>query len=103
MKGLKDTKKVLKLDNLKHRKDGGGEDPKRILSEGEKVQVAVMLERLTALETQTQQIRLGLADLIRTIVVSRGLDDSKFGVNLAAGRILPIDKGNPTREVEPTE
>lgn len=83
---------------LGRRKDGSKEAVSDVLTEGEKVQMAVMLERLNLLQAQLDQIRRATSDLINTIVTSRGLDTQKYGVNLAVGRILPID---PVKAVEP--
>ena len=68
------------------------------LTETEMTQVQVMLERLNALQAQLQETNQALQkvdaatrNLIGSIVQARGRDPMKFGVNLAAGRILPID------------
>ena len=62
-----------------------------VLSEAEKVQLVVLIEKVNTLQAQLQQVQLGLSGLIGSIVGQRGLDPKKFGVNLAAGKILPID------------
>ena len=73
-------------------------EKRTLLTDGEKVQMAVMLEKLQIVETQAKQVRLGLSELITSIVRQRGLDPMKFGVNLGAGRILPIGKDGQGQE-----
>ena len=80
----------LDIGTLNRRKDGNKEQMSDVLTEGEKVQMAVMMERLNTLQAQLDQIRRATADLITSIVVARGLDPQKYGVNLAAGRVLPV-------------
>lgn len=62
-----------------------------LLTEGEKIQLIVIIEKVNTLKAQLDQVSKGLSDLITSIVVIRGLNPEKFGVNLAAGRILPVD------------
>ena len=78
---------------LSRRGDGSKEQMTDVLTEGEKVQMAVMIERLNNLQAQLDQIRRATADLITSIVTVRGLDPQKYGVNLAAGRVLPTEEG----------
>ena len=78
------------IEELARRGDGKKEQMSDVLTEGEKVQVAVMMERLNLLQTQLDQIKRATADLITSIVTARGLDPQKYGVNLAAGRVLPV-------------
>lgn len=77
------------------KRNGGKEQVSDVLTEGEKVQVAVMLEKLNTLQAQLNQIRSATSDLITCIVMARGYDPQKYGVNLAAGRILPVDEPKP--------
>ena len=60
------------------------------LTEGEKVQVAVMLEKMNLLQGQLTQVQKAASDLISAIVKLRGLDPANYGINLAAGKILPV-------------
>lgn len=92
--------RLLKLEALAKRGGDGKEPVNDALTEGEKVQVGVMLERLNTLQAQLDQVRRATADLISSIVVARGLDPQKFGVNLAVGRILPVDKHPPQQVAE---
>ena len=98
--GLNANRKIG-IEDLARRGNGNKESISDALTEGEKVQMAVMLERLHTIQAQLDQIRMGTSDLINSIVTSRGLDPQKYGVNLAAGRILPIDTVMPV--VEPIE
>ena len=77
---------------LVRRGDGRGEQVSDVLTEGEKVQVAVMVERLNNLQAQLDQMKRATADLITSIVSARGLDPQKYGVNLAVGKVLPIEQ-----------
>ena len=70
---------------------GDGQHPDYPLTEAEKIQVAVLIEKMNTLQAQIQQVQVGLSGLITSIVELRGLDPKKFGVNLAAGKILPVD------------
>jgi len=89
------------VGELARRGNGSKGQVSDVLTEGEKVQMAVMLEKLNLLQAQLDQIRMGTSDLINTIVTGHGLDPQKYGVNLAAGRILPIEPIKPiARTVE---
>jgi len=81
----------VRVEELAQHGDGKKELLPDILTEGEKVQVAIMFERLNALQAQLGQVRNACSELITTIVVARGFDPKKYGVNLAAGRVLPVD------------
>ena len=95
--GVNANRKVT-IEELARRGNGSKGQVSDVLTEGEKVQMAVMLEKLNLLQAQLSQIQMGTSDLINTIVTSRGLDPQKYGVNLAAGRILPIDTVMPVVE-----
>lgn len=95
MAKLNTEKGKVGIEALARRKDGGKEQMSDVLTEGEKVQMAVMVERLNNLQAQLDQIRRATADLITSIVTARGLDPQKYGVNLAAGRILPVEGQQP--------
>jgi len=84
------TMQKVDIETLARRKDGSKEQPSYVLTEGEKVQLSVLFERLNLLNAQLEQIRQGTSELITSIVKARGLDTKKYGVNLAAGRILPV-------------
>lgn len=61
------------------------------LTEPEKVQVALILREVATLQGNLNQTNAALGALIDSIVRSRGLDPKTFGVNLAAGKILPLE------------
>ena len=86
------------IEQLARRDNGAKERVSDVLTEGEKVQVAVMMEKLNLLQTQLDQIKQATAALITSIVVVRGLDPQKYGVNLAAGRVLPVESPLPQPE-----
>ena len=88
------TQKV-DIGALARRKDGNKGQMTEVLTEGEKVQVAIMMERLNLLQTQLDQIKGATAELITSIVIARGLDPVKYGVNLAAGKVLPVGEPQP--------
>jgi agmatine/peptidylarginine deiminase len=70
-----------------------------ILTEAEKVQVSVMIEKVMALQNQLRDTQVALSSLIESIVWARNLDPAFFGVNLAAGKILRAKKpGGNSRE-----
>lgn len=94
MKRVNAIGEKLQIKDLADRgKDGDkGKADITLLTEAEKTQVAVLVERVSALQVQFNQVNSALSELIRSIVVMRGLDSAEFGVNLAAGRVLPIDK-----------
>lgn len=101
MKNAKGSK--LDIRALATRKNGDREQVSDTLTAGEKVQVAVMVEKLNGLQTQLAQIQGATSELITTIVVSRGLDPKKYGVNLAAGKILPVGPVAPVAPEVPQE
>lgn len=81
-------------------------DEKMVLTDGEKAILTVLLEKAQWVETEDQKVqmerqksRLALSGMVGQIVQARGLDVTKFGVNLAAGRIMPIDQ--PIEEKTP--
>lgn len=65
--------------------------PKMELTEAEKINFTILLEKANQLQVDFQKVNIAIAGLVGQIVQSRGLDTTKFGVNLAAGRILPIE------------
>ena len=81
------------IEALARRGDGKKEPMSDVLTEGEKVQVAVMIERLNNLQVQLDQMKRATADLITSIVTLRVRDPKAYGVNLAAGKILPVEGG----------
>jgi hypothetical protein len=86
------AKDKTKLQDLAKLRDNGGGQADYPLTDGEKVQMAIMLEKVNGLQAQLNQASQATADLISSIVKARGLDPKKFGVNLAAGKILPTDE-----------
>ena len=94
----------VKLEQLMaRRKDGSKEAISDTLTDGEKVQLSVMLEKVNVLQSQLNQVTGAFTELIASIVTLRGLDVREYGVNLAAGRILPIDKPKPIEKPEDAE
>lgn len=93
MEKLNTRESKVDIEALVKRGDGQKKPMSDVLTDGEKVQMAVMLERLNNLQSQLDQIRRATGDLITSIVVARGLDPKLYGVNLAAGRILPVEGG----------
>lgn len=83
----------VSIDDLKKRKDGDKEQLPLTMSEGEKVQLAVLLEKISLTQEQLRQYQIAASELVATIVKSRGLDPKEYGVNLAAGQILPVASG----------
>ena len=80
------------------------QEAERVLTQGEKVQLAIMFEKLNMLETQVQQVRAGVGELITSMVTHRGLDPIAYGVNLAEGMIKPIERnGKEPRTPAPAE
>lgn len=61
------------------------------LTEAEKITFGLLLERAQQLQAQSQQVNIAISGQVTQIVRSRGLDPAKFGVNLAAGKILPLE------------
>ena len=61
------------------------------LTEVEKTTFGIVLERLNQLQTDFQKVQVAVSGMVDQSVKMRGLDPKKFGVNLAAGKILPID------------
>ena len=60
------------------------------LTPSERVQMTIMFDRLNLLNAQLREVDLATRELIRSIVTARGKNPEKFGVNLAAGKILPV-------------
>ena len=60
------------------------------LTPSERVQLTLMLDRLNLLNNQLREVDLATRELVGSIVMARGRDPLKFGVNLAAGKILPV-------------
>ena len=75
------------------------DDQGMLLTDAEKAGLSILIEKTGQVELELQRARLALSGMIGQIVQARGLDVTKFGVNLAAGRILPID--SPTQEKTP--
>ena len=99
MEKINTHRQKVRLEDLANaRKDGSKEAMSDVLTEAEKVQVAVLIEKAQTLQAQFNQVNQGLSGLITSIVTARGLDPKEFGVNLAAGRILPIDSPIPVNK-----
>lgn len=61
------------------------------LTEVEKISCGIVVEKYNTLQAEFQKVSLALKGMVSNIVQSRGMDPSKFGVNLALGRILSIE------------
>lgn len=61
------------------------------LTEVESLRLALAQEKLTNLQLQFQVEETTFRQLITSIVQARGKDPLKWGVNLVAGKILPIE------------
>lgn len=83
------------VDEVFGRKDGDKEaamDKLATLTEAEKIQVAVLIEKSGTLQAQFKSVSEALSSLINSIVVMRGFDPKKYGVNLAAGKVLLMEE-----------
>ena len=77
---------------------GGKPAPQMELTEVEKFNFEVLLQRLALAtdqlkqaEAEVKRLDAGVRAVAGQLVFDRGLDQTKFGVNLAAGRILPLE------------
>jgi len=61
------------------------------LTDVEKATIPIVVERVNILQAELQKAQFALSGLITQAVQARRLDPNKFGVNLAAGRILPVE------------
>jgi len=105
--GKTNAKHKLKMPHL-FKSGGDGKKPTGDfpLTEAEKIQLGLLFERIGNLESQLQQYKGALGDLINTVVSKRGLDVKKYGVNLGVGRILPMAesvKQEPVKQEPVTE
>ncbi len=78
-------------------------DGKMLLTDAEKAGLSILIEKQGQVEAELQKCRIALSGMIAQVVQARGLDVRKFGVNLGAGRILPIDhqqEGVPAEETK---
>ena len=75
-------------------------DGRMLLTDAEKAGLSILIEKQGQVEMELQKCRLALSGMITQVVQARGLDVRKFGINLGAGRILPIDgqQGAPAEE-----
>ena len=78
-------------------------DGKMLLTDAEKAGLSILIEKQGQVEMELQKSRLALSGMIAQVVQARGLDVRKFGVNLGAGRILPIDHPKSIEESPPAE
>jgi len=65
------------------------QDPKMALTEAEKVNAELLIQRMNELQENLRKTQVALAGFISQVVQARGLDPRQFGINLGAGRILP--------------
>ena len=65
--------------------------PQMELTEAEKFTFEILLQKLNEAQVEFQRMDAGVKAIVGQILQSRGLDQTKFGVNLAAGRILPLE------------
>lgn len=68
-----------------------GKTPQMELSEAETINFKILVEKSQQLQAEFNQVQKAIAGLVGQIITSRGLNPKKFGVNLAAGRILPLE------------
>lgn len=90
MEKLNAIEKIVKVKDLSRRGNGENELQDYPLTEHEITQVAIMLEKVNTLTAQLDQVNKAFSALIESIVTARKLDTRKFGVNLAAGKILSL-------------
>lgn len=87
------AKNRLKVEQvMARRNDGDKEIGSELLTEAEKVQMSVLLEKLADLQSQSEQVRRAISALIVSIVSARGLDPKRYGVNVGQGKVLPLDE-----------
>lgn len=99
-KQLNAKESKVNIEELNRRKNGDKEQLSPILTDGEKVQMSVMLEKLNLLQAQLRQVQIATSELVTTIVKSRGLNPKEYGVNLAAGKVVPIETGAPKEKAK---
>ena len=78
--------KAREMERLRQLQD----DPKMLLTEAEKYNVELLLQKQQELQQQLNKVAIALSGFISQTVSARGLNPKSWGVNLAAGRILPI-------------
>ena len=86
MKALKDLERSASPDTL--------------LTDAEKITLGVLIDKANQLQQELQRIQVALSGTINDIVVKRGLNPIKYGVNLAVGRILPVTQQGPPPPVK---
>ena len=69
------------------------------LTDPEKITFGILLEKANNLQSDLQKVQGAIQAQVAVIVGARGLSTAKYGVNLAAGRILLIDL--PVGQVTP--
>ncbi len=84
-------KQAHELEKLRERQ----EDPKMLLTEAEKCNLDVLLVKQQELQQQLNKLAIALSGFIAQTVTSRGLNPKDWGVNLGAGRILPVNAQIP--------
>lgn len=85
-------KGFLGLGDIFKRKNGRKGDNLFNLTDAEKVQVGLMMREVASLQTRLAQTDAALGELVGSIVKQRGMDTALFGVNLEAGKILPLNQ-----------
>ncbi|KKK91843.1 hypothetical protein LCGC14_2708880 [marine sediment metagenome] len=72
--------------------------PQMEITEAEKINFSILMERSQQLKAEFDKVGIAIAGLEGQIVISRGLDPQKYGVNLAAGMILSTEQPAMARE-----
>jgi len=62
------------------------------LTEVEKVSFGIVVDRFNQLQQEVQKVNQAIAGMVSNIVLLRGLDPKRFGVNLGVGKILLLEE-----------
>ena len=87
MSGKTNAKSKLVMGGNRNKEIGSTQ-----LTETERVQVTVLIEKQNELQAQVELVGRAVSSLILTIVSSRGLDPKKYGVNVGQGKVLPLEE-----------
>lgn len=68
------------------------QNSKMLLTDAEKFNLELLFQKLQSLGEEQRKIQVALSGFISQVVQARGLDPLNYGVNLAAGRILPVEQ-----------
>ena len=77
--------KLVKMEELM------GKEADMLLNDAEKINLSILLEKAQEIQAQFERVQTAIQGLVRQVVTLRGLDPAKYGMNLAAGRILPLE------------